>query len=94
MVVDFAPHDLDFLREEFAHARLGFADEQVRQWFANAGLQPAVHRTFAPPGKGGSEQLTVSLWVASRDTSFTAEPALGDDQAAGRIDGGQSLEVA
>ena len=27
LVVDFAPHNLDFLREEFAHERLGFADE-------------------------------------------------------------------
>ena len=26
LVVDFAPHDLEFLREEHAHRRLGFAD--------------------------------------------------------------------
>ena len=38
LIVDFAPHDLEFLREEFAHERLGFPDAQVRQWLADAGL--------------------------------------------------------
>jgi ArsR family transcriptional regulator len=29
LVVDFAPHNLEFLREEHAHCRLGFADKEV-----------------------------------------------------------------
>src|SRR5204862_5637651 len=32
LVVDFAPHDLEFLREQHAHRRLGFAPETVAQW--------------------------------------------------------------
>ena len=32
LVVDFAPHDLEFLRDEHAHRRLGFAPETVTQW--------------------------------------------------------------
>ncbi len=38
LVVDFAPHDLEFLREEHAHRRLGFAAETVTQWLEAAGL--------------------------------------------------------
>ena len=37
-IVDFAPHDLEFLREEHAHRRLGFAADQVRQWIEARGL--------------------------------------------------------
>ncbi|MGE3711924.1 MAG: ArsR/SmtB family transcription factor, partial [Hyphomicrobiaceae bacterium] len=32
VVVDFAPHDLEFLRETSAHQRLGFARSEVQQW--------------------------------------------------------------
>src|ERR1044072_1013562 len=38
LVVDFAPHDLEFLREEHAHRRLGFSAEAVAQWMTAAGL--------------------------------------------------------
>src|ERR1700680_1428400 len=39
MVVDFAPHDLEFLRDEHGHRRLGFAPETVTQWLNAAGLE-------------------------------------------------------
>ena len=29
LIVDFAPHDLEFLRQEHAHLRLGFAAERI-----------------------------------------------------------------
>src|SRR6202008_450619 len=32
LVVDFAPHGLEFLREEHAHRRLGFTPGQGTQW--------------------------------------------------------------
>ena len=38
LIVDFAPHDLEFLREEHAHRRLGFAREPMRQWIEAPGL--------------------------------------------------------
>ena len=31
LVVDFAPHDLEFLRDEHAHRRLGFAPEPASE---------------------------------------------------------------
>src|SRR5262249_9633268 len=51
LVVDFAPHDLEFLREDHAHRRLGFAPETVTQWMAAAGLDVVMHRSLPPePG--------------------------------------------
>ena len=37
IVVDFAPHELEFLRAEHAHRRLGFAPGQVAEWLGEAG---------------------------------------------------------
>jgi ubiquinone/menaquinone biosynthesis C-methylase UbiE/DNA-binding MarR family transcriptional regulator len=62
LVVDFAPHGLEFLREDQAHRRLGFAREQVAGWLDEAGLDCTLTRDLAPP-KGGADQLTVSLWL-------------------------------
>jgi ArsR family transcriptional regulator len=60
VVVDFAPHALDFLRDEHAHRRLGFADADVAEWFQSAGLQPQAPRRL--PG----DPLTVVIWTAQR----------------------------
>jgi ubiquinone/menaquinone biosynthesis C-methylase UbiE/DNA-binding transcriptional ArsR family regulator len=62
LVVDFAPHDLEFLRDQHAHRRLGFAEETVSQWMRAAGLEVVQHRTLAPD-REGSGKLTVSLWL-------------------------------
>jgi ubiquinone/menaquinone biosynthesis C-methylase UbiE/DNA-binding transcriptional ArsR family regulator len=63
LVVDFAPHDLEFLRDQHAHRRLGFSPEAVSQWTEAAGLDSVMHRTLAPePGSEG--KIAVSLWLA------------------------------
>ena len=62
VVVDFAPHDLEFLRDDHAHRRLGFAEETVAQWMRAAGLEMALHRSLAPK-KDRKGKLTVSLWL-------------------------------
>jgi ubiquinone/menaquinone biosynthesis C-methylase UbiE/DNA-binding transcriptional ArsR family regulator len=62
LVVDFAPHDLEFLREEHAHRRLGFAPETVAQWMAAAGLELTLHRSL-PPEPGSDGKIAVSLWL-------------------------------
>ena len=63
LVVDFAPHEQEFLREQFAHRRLGFAPDVVEQWLKDAGLDFDRHRALAPEKKSDSA-LTVSVWVA------------------------------
>ncbi|MCC7275169.1 MAG: metalloregulator ArsR/SmtB family transcription factor [Alphaproteobacteria bacterium] len=67
VVVDFAPHELDHLRIDHAHRRLGFADAEIAQWCRAAGLEPAtpVHL----PG----DPLTVVLWSARRPQAAAAE---------------------
>ena len=44
VVVDFAPHALEFLRDEHAHRRLGFADAEVAEWCRAAGLDAGRRR--------------------------------------------------
>jgi ArsR family transcriptional regulator len=60
VIVDFAPHALEFLRSEHAHRRLGFADAEVTAWCIAAGLEPEPARLL--PGN----PLTVALWQARR----------------------------
>lgn len=60
VAVDFAPHDLEVLRDQHAHRRLGFADEEVAGWLRAAGLHPEA--PIRLPGK----PLTVVLWRATR----------------------------
>jgi ubiquinone/menaquinone biosynthesis C-methylase UbiE len=60
VLVDFAPHTLEFLREEHTHRRLGFADAEVAEWCRAAGLDPA------PPRHLPGDPLTVIIWAAHR----------------------------
>jgi ubiquinone/menaquinone biosynthesis C-methylase UbiE/DNA-binding transcriptional ArsR family regulator len=74
LVVDFAPHDLEFLREEHAHLRLGFAADTVAQWLTAAGLDMVLHQSLAPePGPDG--KIAVSLWLARDPRVAFAETA-------------------
>lgn len=77
VVVDFAPHDQEFLREAQAHRRLGFTREQVEGWMEAAGLVPTRFQTLAP-GKPGAGQLTVSIWVARDPRIISDSPAPAD----------------
>jgi ubiquinone/menaquinone biosynthesis C-methylase UbiE len=71
LVVDFAPHDLEFLRQEHAHRRLGFAAETVTQWLEAAGLDVMRVETL-PPGPEG--KIAVSLWLARDPRIVLAAP--------------------
>ncbi len=72
LVVDFALHDLEFLREEHAHRRLGFAAETVQQWMQAAGLDVVRQQTL-PPGPEG--KIAVSLWLGRDPRIALAAPA-------------------
>ncbi len=60
---DFAPHDLEFLRSEHAHRRLGFPDDEVAEWCAASNLNLVSTETLAPSRARG-EALTVKIWLA------------------------------
>jgi len=73
LIVDFAPHDLEFLRDEHAHERLGFPSELVQDWIRAAGLKPLDTHALAPAAHGGGK-LTVSLWLAERERVARTKP--------------------
>jgi len=64
LIADFAPHALEFLRDDYAHRRLGFSDREVEGWFAGAGLKASEIETIAPLSSA-AEKLTVKLWFAT-----------------------------
>jgi ubiquinone/menaquinone biosynthesis C-methylase UbiE/DNA-binding transcriptional ArsR family regulator len=74
LVVDFAPHDLEFLRAEHAHRRLGFATEQMEKWLASAGLDVVETRHLSNDA-GEGPRLTVTLWLAR--SRADAQPSFG-----------------
>jgi ubiquinone/menaquinone biosynthesis C-methylase UbiE len=56
LIVDFAPHELEELRDDHAHARLGFSDEQIMQWFTAARIDCDLSSELV------GRALTVKLW--------------------------------
>jgi ArsR family transcriptional regulator len=73
LIVDFAPHALEALRDEHAHQRLGFSDRQIADWFAEAGIDLETTRDIAP--KAGEGELTVKVWVGRDRRLLIADPA-------------------
>ena len=63
LIIDFAPHGLEHLRQAHQHRRLGFSDEEIGRWMEGAGL--AVQPPLALPPEG-EEGLTVKVWRAVR----------------------------
>ncbi len=74
LVIDFAPHDLEFLRAEQGHRRLGVRHDALAEWAGQAGLNLETPRSFDPP-KTGVPGLTVNIWRATK-------PALSKARAA------------
>lgn len=73
VIIDLAPHEIEHLRDEHAHLRLGFSHQIVEEWLEQAGL--ALEKTIdLTPAEGGPQALTVTIWLA-RDQ----RPAEGAD---------------
>ncbi len=72
LIVDFAPHGLEFLREKHAHRRLGFSHETMLGWTRQLGLESDKVLDL---GAGmGADTLTVTLWLL-RDPRFSIAEA-------------------
>ena len=72
LVIDFAPHAIESLRDQHQHRRLGFSDDEMGRWLTEAGLDLEPAAALPPASPGG---LTVKIWSAS-------EPALAERSAA------------
>ncbi|MEK6638237.1 MAG: metalloregulator ArsR/SmtB family transcription factor [Pseudomonadota bacterium] len=70
LIVDFASHDLEELRDRDAHARLGFSDEQISGWCAAAGLDYSAVESLA------GNTLTVKIWCGAKPAAAAALPNL------------------
>ncbi len=79
LIVDFAPHSLDFLREKYAHLRLGFSHEQMKEWLEAEELELVEVRDVVPD-TGDSDKLTVTLWLARDQRVLMAENVTGKNQ--------------
>ncbi|TCL74962.1 metalloregulator ArsR/SmtB family transcription factor [Rhizobium sp. BK251] len=63
VIVDLAPHALEYLRNEHAHLRLGFSHQTMGEWLVKAGLD-VEQVTDLHSEKQGSQALTVTIWLA------------------------------
>ena len=66
-IVDFAAHQREELREKHAHARLGFRDEQMAGFLADAGFAASEPQAL----EGG--ELVVKIWVGTRQDAHSAQ---------------------
>lgn len=79
-VVDFAPHHLEFLRDEHAHLRLGFGEDALSAVLEEAGLEVlSVDRLG--PGSAEPDRLTVTIWFARDRRPASAAPDLASSIA-------------
>jgi ArsR family transcriptional regulator len=62
LVIDFAPHAIETLRDQHQHRRLGFSDDEMVRWLTDAGLTSAPALALPPAAPGG---LTVKIWSAN-----------------------------
>ncbi len=72
LIVDFAPHRLEFLREAHRHRRLGFSDAEIARWLEAAGLAAAEPVTLPAKEDHG---LTVKIWTAARASAKSRSAA-------------------
>jgi ArsR family transcriptional regulator len=62
VIIDFAPHDFEHMREAHQHRRLGFADSEINGWLQDGGLTPSAPIALPHDAEG----LTVTIWTAER----------------------------
>jgi ubiquinone/menaquinone biosynthesis C-methylase UbiE len=74
LVADFAPHELEQLRAEHAHRRLGLSAEHMAGWLQKGGAQLIRHVILPPPWRKEQTGLTVSLWLAVKAPTQALSP--------------------
>ena len=62
LIADFGPHDMEDLRLEHAHRRLGFADAEMNNMLRAAGLTAAAGDMLTAQ----NTPLTVAMWQAEK----------------------------
>ena len=70
VLVDFAPHNLEFLRQEHAHVRLGFAAGEIAGWLGECGLGSSTYRELQADHMNNNA-LTVAVWAGEKASART-----------------------
>lgn len=65
IIVDFAPHDHEFMREDFGHHRLGIRHDNMKTWAVRAGLDLEDPLRFDPP-ESLETGIAVLIWSARK----------------------------
>mgnify|MGYP001377688415 FL=1 len=60
LIADFLPHEVEALRDEHAHRRLGFSDDEVIEWLNEADIVNIEARHLQPRRDG---ELVVGIWT-------------------------------
>jgi ArsR family transcriptional regulator len=63
LIVDFAPHRLEIMRDEYQHRRLGIGDDDMSHWQKVAGLKALRNLSLPPHQEPG---LTVRIWLLQK----------------------------
>lgn len=66
IIVDFAPHEHERLRSEFAHRRLGFREDEITGLCRSQGLDVVAVKRLTSRKANRAKPLTVVLWAAVR----------------------------
>lgn len=62
VVLDLAPHEQEWVREEWADVWLGFALEQITHWLVQAGVEPVARERL----RGSTADLAVQMVVGRK----------------------------
>ena len=86
LIVDFAPHALEFLRSEHAHRRLGFRADTVEGWLAHAGLEVGPTRTIDGAWRRRPDAVDGERLCFAAGCDGPPQPKPSSDAAARRAD--------
>ncbi len=66
LLVDFAPHQIEYLRSDYAHRRLGFDDAEITAWCKAAGIEAIKSEHLEASGRQKDDKLVVAIWSGTR----------------------------
>ncbi len=75
LVIDFAPHKLEILHNEYAHRRLGFETREIKTWCTEAGLKKVQMQEFEAAGQVDGVPLSIRLWKAQKPRAAMEQAA-------------------
>ncbi|MEM0898655.1 MAG: metalloregulator ArsR/SmtB family transcription factor [Pseudomonadota bacterium] len=73
IIVDFAPHANEHLRDQHQHQRLGFSTDTIQSWLEDADLRTEPEITISSEVADQSDPLTVMIWTAQDTRMLIAD---------------------